>query len=182
MLVSVLRHRMKKFCCIRCMICLLIIKSCMSEILFTCLKMLEILSEIDKMSSENFCPKIKCPKIKRPKILEINVLQPAYVAGSIFVVGKKWCLSCFASSACKGRLWPGGQFWNAAAAGHRYLKYPEKKKYYSEFDKFLGFIMSDRTPCVKQFAICETTRKALTIKVDLHLRWLTTEYFKIRKM
>ena len=46
MLVSVLRHRVKKFCYIWCMICLLIIKSYMSEILFICLKMSEILSEI----------------------------------------------------------------------------------------------------------------------------------------
>ena len=46
MLVSVLRHRVKKFCYIWCMIFLLIIKSYMSEILFTCLQMSEILSEI----------------------------------------------------------------------------------------------------------------------------------------
>ena len=49
-------------------ICLVIIKSSVSKILFACLKMSEI-------SSESFCPKIKCPKIKCHKTMEINVCK-----------------------------------------------------------------------------------------------------------
>ena len=53
----------------------------MSEILFTCLKMSEILSE-------NFFPKIKFPKMKCPKILEINPIVVGLFDSPILVGGE----------------------------------------------------------------------------------------------
>ena len=79
MLVSVLRHRVKEFCYIWCMIlpthCQIVYVRNFIHLFENVRNFVRNCPKSIIIWSENFCPKIKCPKIKRPKILEINIVQ-----------------------------------------------------------------------------------------------------------